>query len=588
MPVVPTLWVAADDPEASEGLRRGGVPADLASLLARRGACNVEDARDFLQPRVSHLLPPTLLRGVDEAVTRLVAAKEGNERVVIVGDYDVDGVTGTALLEATFRAVGIETTSILPHRLKDGYGLQETHVERASARGARVIVTVDCGTTARAPIQSALSRGIDVIVADHHLPGAEFPKQAVQINPKQPECSYPFDELCGAGLALKLATALLERLGRDVPLAPFLRMAALGTIADQVPLRGENRVIASLGLQALPASSGAGLKSLIEKSAIKPPFTADDIGFRLAPRINAAGRLGSAEDALELLLTRDESRAELLASQLDDANRERQQYEQKVTDEARSMVFERCESLGEVPGLLAAWSDEWHKGVVGIAAGRLAREFHRPTVLLAVDSTQANATGSGRSLAGIHLYDFLNRWSGRMQRFGGHEMAIGLTVSIDELETLRAEWEREAAWPEELLVRRYEYEVDLENAGDFDVRLFRRLLRLGPYGNGNQAPLIRLSGLRATMVRPFGKGHLKVLAQDQSDGRVSLVGWRWEDRRDVFEGVFDVLGMAGWDDYMGSPTLTLVDARAAGAGASDHHPDAEAMGNSPTGARRAE
>jgi single-stranded-DNA-specific exonuclease len=377
-------------PPAAAALVAAGHSPRLAALLARRGVSDAAEAERYLHPAVEQLFDPGLLAGMGEAVARLVAAKERGERVAIVGDYDVDGVTSTALLVAALGACGIASQPILPHRLEEGYGFQTVHVERAQAAGCRLILTADCGSSSVEAARAAQERGIDVLVTDHHIPGRDLPPGVLQINPRQPGCGYPFRDLAAVGLALKLALALCAECGRRVDLDAFLRIACLGTIADLVPLHGENRVIAALGLAALPRARSEGLKALFLQAGMKPPFTAADVGFRVGPRINAAGRLDTPEQALELLLTRDPKRAGLLALELDALNRQRQAEELRVVEEATAMVAARS----PLPPVLVAWKSGWHKGVVGVAAGRLARDFHRPVLLLAPEGEVA--TGSGR------------------------------------------------------------------------------------------------------------------------------------------------------------------------------------------------
>ena len=560
----PVAWFPAPVPEAARALADEGVPLPLAELLARRGVATAAAARAFLEPSPDQLHDPLALAGVSAAVERLAAARERRERVAVVGDYDVDGVTGTALLVAVLRHCGLEADAILPHRLREGYGFQEVHVERAAALGCRVIVTVDCGTSSGEAARHALDAGIDVVVTDHHLPGGELPAGVIQINPRQEGCDYPFQELSGAGLALKLAQALARRLGREPTLEALLRVACLGTIADLAPLVGENRTIAALGLRALESARSPGLRALIRQAGVRPPFSADDVGYRLGPRINAAGRLDDAGAALELLLTRDERTAAELALRLDRWNRERQETEGRVVEEAHDAVSRR----GPLTPIVVAWSDGWHRGVVGIAAGRLARDLHRPTVLLAVEA--AEAVGSGRSIPGIELHGFLGRWRHEMVRFGGHAQAVGLTVEPARLEALRASWEESAAaWPGESFVRRQEYELAVEAEG-VGPELLDQLLLLEPHGQGNPRPTLRVGPLRlAATPRVFGRGerrHLAAEAEGERGGRVSLVGWGWGARLAELAGRFEVLACAERDRFTGGSCLRLIDSRSAAGG----------------------
>lgn len=551
-------WVAAPVPEAAAALEGAGIPSWLATLLARRGVMDAQDAERFLKPSLDQLHDPYLLAGMAEAVERLLVARERHEKVAIVGDYDVDGVSATAQLLAVFGACGLDAQAILPHRLREGYGFQPVHVEKAREQGCGLIVTADCGSSSLEAAEKALAAGIGVLVTDHHLPGCELPPGTLHINPRQSRCSYPFRDLAAAGIALKLCVALAERCGRSLEVAALLRIACLGTIADLVPLQGENRVIAALGLKALAEARSQGLKALIQQSGLKPPFTAADVGYRLGPRLNAAGRLDSPERALELLMSRDARRAMELAIELDAWNRERQAEESRTVEEAG----QRIAGLEPMPPILVAWSPRWHKGVVGIAAGRIAKEFNRPTLLLAVDGE--SATGSGRSVPGIPLHGFLAPWKERMLRFGGHAQAVGLTVETARLEELRGEWEAAAgAWPEALLARRYEYELNLEPR-QISHRLLAQLGELEPFGQGNPRPLVRTGPLRLDgPPRLFGNGHLSARARGEDGALVELVGWGWQERARTLDGRFEVLGCIELDTYRQGPVLRLVDGRPA-------------------------
>jgi single-stranded-DNA-specific exonuclease len=557
-------------PEAAARLEAAGVEPLLAPILARRGVRDAVGADAFLNPDPDQLHDPMLLTGMAAAVARLLSAREMGQRVAVVGDYDVDGVTATAMLQVALSACGIAVETILPHRMAEGYGFQPVHVERAAANKCQVIVTADCGVTAHAAVTAARERGIDVIITDHHLPGAEpLPPGAVLINPKQTLCTYPFDELSGAGLAFKLALALLAAV-RGTPQDPtaFLRIACLGTIADLVPLVEENRTIAALGLDALDGVRSPGLLALMREAGVTQPVGATDVGFRLGPRLNAAGRLDSAESALELLLTRDRRRAAELARQLDTWNRQRQAEEMTVVEEAR----ERIERLPALPPVLVEWSEGWHRGVVGIAAGRLAKEFHRPSILLSVEGD--TATGSGRSVRGIELHHFLQPWQGELLRFGGHSQAVGLSAATERLESLRAAWcSAAAAWPPEALERRFEYELDLPLAlVGWD--LLEAFEALEPHGQGNPQPLLKVGPVRlAAPPRSFGKtarthlgGRLVDAGKGSSGGGgepVEFVAWGWGERGGDLQGRFEILAYLERDHYRQAPTLRLVDSRKA-------------------------
>jgi single-stranded-DNA-specific exonuclease len=554
-------WVSAPVPAAASELIAAGYPATQARLLALRGVRTPAEAAAFLAPDLGQLSDPRRLRGLPAALERLARAAHGRETVAIVGDYDVDGVAATALLTAALRAVGARPCPLLAHRHEEGYGFQPLHARRARELGATVLVTVDCGTNSREAAAEARAAGLDLIVTDHHLPDGGAPVEGVLVNPRQPGCDSPARDLTGAGLAFKLAAALLAERGVDVPWDALLRIACLGTIADVAPLAGENRVIAALGLRALGEPRSAGLRALIESAGLRAPLRAADVGFRLGPRLNAAGRLGSAEPALELLLERDPARARELAAKLEQANRERQQLEGRVLDDAEAALADDASAIA------VAWGESWNRGVVGIAAARLARRRSRPALLLAIDGERA--TGSGRSVPGIHLHDFLRPWAARLDRFGGHEQAVGLTVRRDRLPTLAREWREAAgAWPEELLAPPRTYDLDLaaEAVGE---GLLGEIEALEPFGAGNPEPLFRIGSLRALGApRAFGRGHaaFRVAAADgPSEGSFELIAWGWQaDGSREIPARFEVLARLERDRWRGAARAILEDLRPIG------------------------
>jgi single-stranded-DNA-specific exonuclease len=417
-------------------------------------------------------------------------------------------------------------------------------------------VTVDCGSTAYEAVATARKASVDVIVTDHHLPAQPLPSWVIEINPRREVCSYPFEDLAGAGVALKLALAVAERFEMSLEVTALLRVACLGTVCDLVPLVGENRVIARLGLAALPETPSVGLRALVRTAGIRAPFTASDVGYRLGPRINAAGRMDTADAALELLLTRDRERARQLAARLEEWNRARQQAEQRVVDQA----FEEISKRRSPAPIVVAWRTGWHPGVLGIAAGRIARELWRPTLLLTVDGEVAR--GSGRSIKGIQLHQFLSRWGGDFQRFGGHAQAIGLTLEAGRLEALREEWEEAARdWQPELLRRRRVYELQV-SAGDLDEAFLTELEKFEPFGVGNPQPVLRVGPLcLSESPRTFGRGHLNCRGVAPDGAQIAILGWGWVERQQDLAGQFEALGCLERDRFTERPVLRLLDVR---------------------------
>lgn len=557
---MPARWYKAALPAEAADLAEHNADSWLAEILARRGVSNADAAERFLTPDVAHLHDPFGLLGMDRLVELLVRAGKNGDPIAIVGDYDADGVTATALLVAVLRKTGVEVLPILPDRLREGYGFLPVHVRRAHQAGCRLILTADCGTNSVAAAEVALELGVAVAVSDHHLPTATLPDPVLLINPHQPGCSYPFRHLSGAGLAFKICQGLITRLKLNLELEPLLRIASLGTVADMVPLLGENRVLAALGLEAMGETRSPGLRALFRAAGVKPPVSALDIAFRLAPRLNAAGRVASPDAALELLLCTDAAEAGRLARRLDEWNEQRRQEEKRVVDQARDL-FAGADLL---PKILIACSADWHRGVVGIAAGRLAREFHRPVVLLSQDGD--SATGSGRSIPSIHLHQFLDGWRDQLERFGGHSQAVGLTLAVSRLPELRKEWEEASSdWESGLLEPQYEYEIQVSAGGEeADLEaMYRRLQPLAPFGAGNPSPVLRLDQMSASSLRRFGNGHLEVIAGDVEGRRRRLVAWNWAQREEMFRRPFEALGTLEHDSYHGEVVVRLVDARAA-------------------------
>lgn len=430
----------------------------LAQCLLNRGFSEPEPIERFLQPRLKNLADPFLLPNMELAVTRLFQARERSEALVIFGDYDVDGVTATALLTEVLRALGWSVSYYLPHRMEEGYGLSQSGVENCLAQyPVRLLLAVDCGSTATNAIAWLQERGVDVLVLDHHQVSVPAPKATALVNPQLAPPEAPsFRELCSVGLAFKLAHALVKR-GREANMAaaiqfdlrPLLDLVALGTIADVVPLIGENRILVSRGLERLNQTQRPGLRALKDVAQVSSPIGGYEVGFQLAPRLNAAGRLENALEALHLLLARDLAEAEPLARRLDAHNRERQKIERGIAEEVIGAIRARFDPLKDfviVEGQLL-----WHIGVVGIVASRVLQQFYRPTIILGGDG--AEWRGSGRSIEGFDLAAALCECGELLVGHGGHAMAAGLTVQPDKLDLLRDrlnELARRALKPEQL------------------------------------------------------------------------------------------------------------------------------------------
>ena len=527
----PVWSVRPEDPRAPElsralGTEAGaGIPRVIASLLLSRGAQTAEEARAFLHPDPDALHDPDLLLGATEAADVLVSAARSGRRIVVFGDYDVDGVTSVAQLRAALLRAGADAVAFLPHRLKDGYGLRPDTVRRVLEElRPGVLITVDCGITAIEGVACAREAGVDVIVTDHHLVPQELPAGAIVVNPRQPGCPYPEKELAACGIAMKLAQAVARRAGVSLSREALLRAAALGTIADLVPLRGENRTIAALGLAALANPRAPGLRALLREAGVaegRPP-TSEQIAFRVAPRLNAAGRLDTAELALALFEERDPTRACEIAHELSTRNSERQTIERRVVGEARERIERECDAESDAVIVLAA--PDWHRGVLGIAASRLAREYHRPVLLFSLEDGRAR--GSGRSIPGVSLHGLLTEIGGLFDEFGGHEQAVGGSLPagrVDELrEAARALFARRI--PASLL--RPVSEADAELSADgVTPELLGWLERLEPHGMGNPRPVFA-GRIRAS--RPFralGQTGVRGRLARETGGDLECLSW---------------------------------------------------------------
>ena len=555
-------WVMATPSTASmEVLRRErGLSELVTTCLVNRGIVTTESTDTFLDPRLRSLSDPMVLPDIRLAIDRLFLARERNEPVVIFGDYDVDGVTSTAILTEVFTTLGWRCSQYLPHRRDEGYGLSQAGVENCLARHpTALLLAVDCGSTAVEPIQWLNSRGVDVLVLDHHQLSDPLPPALALVNPlRSPEAGIaPF---CSAGLAFKLAHALVKH-GREAGLSgfdtynlkPLLDLVALGTIADLVPLVGENRVLVHAGLERLDATARLGLQALKRVARTRSPMGVYEVGFQLGPRLNAAGRLETAEDALRLLLCDRETEAQSLAEVLDQQNRERQDVEKRIAQEALERVRNRFDPQRDL--VIVEGDASWHIGVVGIVASRVLREFHRPTLILGGDGTVWR--GSGRSVSGFDLAAALRDCTDLLEKHGGHAMAAGLSIDPARLETFRQrinDLARERLRPEHL-----QPEVRIDAAiplRALSLPVVGDLRRLEPFGIGN--PVVQLAVRGLTHARPpqrLKELHWKFWVTD-GGAPVETVWWGAGDRP-IPEGRFDLAVIPEAGEYGGRRFLQL-------------------------------
>jgi single-stranded-DNA-specific exonuclease len=541
-------WVRRGDPNAELAARELAaalqLPETLARVLAARGIGSADEAGRFFHPTFDQLHSPFEMTGMAVAVERLERAIAQREPMLIYGDYDVDGTVATVILKTAVELLGGVCDFHVPHRLLEGYGMRDEVIERAAANGVRLIISVDTGIRAFAAAQTAESAGLDLIVTDHHLvaPGEGVPKALAVLNPNQPECSYPCKSLCGAGVAFKLAQALLERGGRGRLVPSFLKITALATIADAVPLLGENRVIVKLGLDGLHTVKNAGLRALMEVCELGEGFEreigATEVAFRIAPRINAAGRMDVARDVVELFTVKDEARARELARRLNELNAARQQEEQRICAEVIEQV-EKSEELRNSPCLVIEGAG-WHRGVIGICASRVVDRFARPAVVISRDGDEAY--GSGRSIAGFHLLDALESAKELFSRYGGHAHAVGFALPSARVAELRRRLNEYAA--ERLTIEALQPVVEYDGELGMDEitpRLWEQLHAMEPFGMGNPEPVFLARGaLLMEEPRVLQEKHLKLKLRryesGRSDGRARLargidaLGWRMAPR----------------------------------------------------------
>ena len=500
-----SAWnIPACRPEAPEPLVRAGYTPLLAAILCRRGLDTPEAAQAFLEGGPELLVDPFLLEDMDRAAARLRLAIERRETVAVFGDYDVDGITSACLVTSWLRSKGLECSTYIPDRMEEGYGLNLAAMDTLHARGASLVVTVDCGITAAEEARYASALGMDMIITDHHECGScPMPEAVAVVDPKRPGSRYPNADLAGVGVAFKLLCAVEG--GPERILEQYADLVATGTIADVMPLTGENRYIVRLGLEQLNSPRRPGLRALLaESGALGRRVSASTVGFTLAPRLNAAGRLGHAEVAVRLLLTSDEKEAARLAAELCRLNRERQELEHGIFEDAHGLL--RGEKP-DAPIVLAA--EGWHQGVIGIAASKLAEEFSLPTVMICLDGESGK--GSCRSYGGFNLFDALSACRDSLEGFGGHALAAGLTIRRDRIDAFRAElaeYYKRCPAPEQPAL---ECELRVDDPALLSMDCVKSLELLEPYGTGNPQPVICLTDVYLERVTPIGGGnHVKL------------------------------------------------------------------------------
>jgi len=496
----------------------------LAPLLVHRGISDPESASVFLSPSLSHLHAPERMMGLRAAVDRIAAAIERKEPILIYGDYDVDGTMAVIILKTAIELCGGSADFHVPHRIREGYDMRDDVIERAAESGIRLIVSVDMGIRAFAPAETAQRLGVDLIVTDHHLPGPDgVPNALAVLNPNQNGCEYPYKQLCGAGVAFKLAQGLMQRhLDASLQnklLMSFMKIVAIATIADAVPLTGENRVFAALGLDALRRAVNPGLKALLEVAQISPkrPPTSGEVGFRIAPRINAAGRMDVARDVIELFSVKDPARARELAAKLDHLNSDRQEEERRIlraVEERFTGDSTLCDAY-----CIVVDGEGWHRGVIGITATRVVERYNRPAVVISRDGEEA--FGSGRSIRAFHLLEAIESCSHLFSRYGGHSHACGFAMPSANVPELRAKLDAFART--RLTASDFDPILDLDaelDLAEITPELFRALQLLEPYGMGNPEPVFAARGVNlAGPPRILKDKHIKLKLRPGAESR---------------------------------------------------------------------
>ncbi len=544
----------------------------MCAVLAGRGIATPDAARSFLRPLPDDLPDPSRIRDLDRAARRIRSAIDLGEPIFVHGDYDVDGVCAAALLTGWLRRLGATVHAFVPHRMRDGYDLSPKTVERARQTGAGLLVTVDCGIVAHEAVDRAAEAGLDVIVTDHHTPSGTLPAAHAVVNPSRADDTSGYGMLCGAGVAFALVSHLAEAAGHPrESLLPDLDLVALATVADLVPLEGPNRALVRYGLRAFGRTRRVGLRALIDVCELaepgvppdeQPAIPAGRVGFVLAPRINAVGRMGDADDALRLLLSENVGEAKALARSLDDLNRRRREEDRRTLDEALALLAEDFDPERDYGVVLAG--EGWHPGVIGIVASRVVERIHRPVIMVALDGEEGR--GSARSIPGFHLHDAIGALSDHLERFGGHAQAAGLDVRRDRLDDLRRGFRKVARIRlagEDLRPR---IRIDLELAPrDATLEFADRARWLGPHGIGNPRPVFMSRNVQVLDVREVGTGHLK-LRIDAGHGSLDGIGFGLAERIDpaTLAGArVDVAYQLAVNEWRGrrSPQMKLLDVR---------------------------
>ena len=556
-------WLVAqcDDVLAARLADECGLPPVVGRILVNRGIATAAEARKFLEPSLSDLHDPYLLPDLEAGVDTVAAAMEAGEKIWVYGDYDVDGVTSTALLIRTLRALKADVDYRLPHRQKDGYGIKPGVLEEAARNGVKVVLTCDCGIGACDTAQRAKELGVELVITDHHEPGAELPQAGAVIDPKRTDSEYPFPELAGVGVAFKFAQALVGKLGYNEESFQrrFLDLTAFGTVGDVVPLVGENRAIVKHGMAAISSSKKLGLQTMLEATnLIGKPMSAYYLGFVLGPRINAVGRLDDASAAVDLLLTRDRGEAAELAQMLEQLNSERRTEQDRILQQAIEQVESR--NLNDLRALVLS-SEDWNPGIIGIVASKICDLYNRPTVMVARDESEGIGRGSGRSIDAFNLLEGLRACDDLLSGYGGHCLAAGVSIPLENIEAFERRlsdrvFERVS---EEDMIPHITADAELD-ASQITWDLARAIASIEPFGTGNPEPVFISRGLTVDRKDRVGSGaHLKLRVRSEGSDAVECIGFGMGEICDSMElgGTIDLCYSIRLNTFRGNESIQL-------------------------------
>ncbi|MCS4225172.1 single-stranded-DNA-specific exonuclease RecJ [Sphingobacterium sp. BIGb0165] len=501
------------------------INAVLAELLVNRGIGSFDEAKQFFRPQLSDLHDPFLMKDMEKAISRIIQAIGNKEKILIYGDYDVDGTTAVAVVYSFFREFHSQLEFYIPDRYAEGYGISTQGIDYAAANGFSLIIALDCGIKAIDKIDYANTKGIDFIIGDHHLPGEELPKAFAVLDPKRVDCDYPYKELSGCGIGFKIIQAFILTNGMDINACyQFLDLVAVSIASDIVPITGENRILSHFGLIKLNTNPCVGLKALIDLSNNRTKiFTVNDIVFQIGPRINAAGRIDHAKDAVKLLISKSLQEAKDFSSSIDDQNNVRKDFDLKITEEALALIEENVVLKSRKSTVL--YKSDWHKGVIGIVASRLTEKYYRPTIILT--ETNGHIAGSCRSVIGFDLYEALNECADLLEQFGGHKYAAGLTMSLDNVSLFQDRFEEVVARriSPEMLTQEIQIDAKL-HLKDIDAKFFRILQQFEPFGPQNESPIFLSKKVSSVgQAFPVGTNHLKMTVVQEDSPSFDCIGF---------------------------------------------------------------